>query len=149
MAGRHASRAAAGGLAAAAGLVAAMAGAPSAPAQEALAERTLRPGEVIRPGDLAPGPDGNRASVEALSGLEVRRAIYRGRPVDRGDLGPPTLVRRNALVRLIFRRGGLGIRAEGRALDSGGAGERVRVMNLGSRRIVSGVVTPAGRVEIR
>ena len=120
-----------------------------AAAQQVIADRTLRPGETVAAADLRPGPDGNAAAVEALAGLEVRRAVYRGRPVRAADVGPPTLVRRNALVRLVYRSGGLGIRTEGRALDSGAKGERVRVMNLASRQTVTGVVTRAGRVEVR
>ena len=64
------------------------------------------------------------------------------------QLGPPALVDRNALVRMVFVRGALAIQAEGRALDRGGVGERVRVMNLGSKQIVTGAVAPDGSVEV-
>jgi len=117
-------------------------------AQEVVAARSLRPGDQIGMGDLRPGPDGDAAAVARFKGLEVRHAVYEGRSVTAADLGPPTLVRRNAPVRLLFRDGRLGIRTEGRALDAGGAGERVRVMNLSSRQTVTGIVTVDGSVEI-
>jgi flagella basal body P-ring formation protein FlgA len=64
------------------------------------------------------------------------------------DLGPPALVDRNQIVALDFRAGGLSIRAEGRALARGGAGDVIRVMNLASRTTVSGRIRPDGVVDV-
>lgn len=136
----------------AAALAAAVALGLSAPlcAQEVVAARTLPPGTVLAKQDLEAGGDPAAAAsrISELVGLETRRAIYAGRPVSAADLGPPTLVRRNDVVVMLYARGGLGIRTEGRALDSGGAGEVVRVMNLSSRQPVRAVVTGANRVEV-
>ena len=141
----------------AAALAAALAWGAAAPlpAGEVVAARTLRPGTVLAEEDLrahgedagAPGRLSER--ISELVGLETRRAIYAGRPVAPADLGPPTLVRRNDVVVMLYADGGLGIRTEGRALDSGGAGEVVRVMNLSSRQPVRAVVTGVNRVEVR
>jgi flagella basal body P-ring formation protein FlgA len=68
--------------------------------------------------------------------------------VQPGDLGPETLVRRNAVVTMLYSAGGLAIRTEGRALDAGGEGERVRVMNLSSRQAVPAVVRARDLVEV-
>jgi len=119
-----------------------------ASAQAVVAAKTLRPGAAVADGDLVAGPDGTAGDVAAMVGLEVRRAVYQGRAVTPADLGPPTLVKRNAIVRVIYRTGGLAIRTEGRALDDGGAGERVRVMNLASRQTVIGTVSAPGLVEV-
>ncbi len=113
-------------------------------AAEVVAARTLRPGLVLEARDLR-GPE---AAVAELVGLEVRRAIYAERPVRPADLGPETLVRRNAMVTMLYRSGGLEIRTEGRALDEGGIGERVRVMNLTSRQSVPALVRGRGVVEV-
>jgi len=115
-----------------------------ATAEPLTAVRTLRPGTVLSAGDLAGPAD----AVEAATGQEVRRAVYAGRRIDPADLGPPTLVHRNAVVTMLFRDGLLAIRTEGRALDAGGLGERVRVMNLETRNPVAATVTGAGRVEV-
>ncbi|MHA1530311.1 MAG: flagellar basal body P-ring formation chaperone FlgA [Alphaproteobacteria bacterium] len=131
-------------------------GAPApAPAQkvapQVLAAHTLRAGTVLSEGDLkAPGGSDARGweLVAALVGLETRRAIYAGRPVVAAYLGPPTLVRRNAVVEMLYSDRGLGIRTEGRVLESGGAGETVRVLNLASRRSVLAIVTGANQVEV-
>jgi flagella basal body P-ring formation protein FlgA len=122
-----------------------------APAQEVLATHTLRVGTVLEEGDLkVPGGDDARGweLIAALVGLETRRAIYAGRPVVAADLGPPTLVRRNAVVVMLYSDRGLGIRTEGRALESGGAGETVRVLNLTSRRSLLATVTGENQVEV-
>lgn len=120
-------------------------------AQDILAARTLRAGTVLTEGDLrlAPGHgDAARAGIAGLVGLETRRAIYSGRPVVAADLGPPTLVRRNSVVVMLYNSKGLGIRTEGRALDSGGAGEIVRVLNRDSRQSVLATVVGVNRVEV-
>lgn len=121
-------------------------------AQDAFATRTLRAGTVLTPADLRPAEkDGAemQARIATLVGLETRRAIYAGRPVLEADLGPPILVRRNAVVTMIYRDGALAIRAEGRALDPGGSDETVRVINLTSRQTVTARVLGQNQVEVR
>jgi flagella basal body P-ring formation protein FlgA len=91
---------------------------------------------------------GALTAVAPALGLEARVAIYPGRPVRAGDIGPPALVERNAVVTLVFRSGGLSIRVEGRALQRAGAGGTVRAMNLASKTTVTGLVAPDGTVLV-
>lgn len=118
-------------------------------AQDPLAARTLRAGVVLTEADLRAEGGGAGARIDALVGLETRRAIYAGRPVRAGDLGPPTLVRRNAVVTVLYRDGALDIRADARALESGGVGEAIRVINLASRQMVRATVVGEGMVEVQ
>jgi flagella basal body P-ring formation protein FlgA len=83
-----------------------------------------------------------------LLGLEARINLYPGRPILARDVGLPTVVQRNAVVPLIFRRGSLTITLEGRALGRAGDGEPVRVMNLSSRTTVTGTATASGAVIV-
>lgn len=135
------------------GAVLAVALALAAPAwaQEVVAARTLRAGTILAEHDLRAAGTGAGVAgrIAELVGLETRRAIYKGRPVVQAHLGPPTLVHRNDVVVMTYTDGGLGIRTEGRALDSGGRGELVRVLNLTSRQPVRAVVAGSGRVEVR
>ena len=118
-------------------------------AQELVASRTLRAGTILQTGDFRPPEEDATAQLaERLIGLEVRRSIYAGHRIAAGDLGPPTLVRRNDLVTMSYRAGGLSIRADGRALSSGGVGERIRVMNLESRLTVGAVIAGPRLVEV-
>jgi flagella basal body P-ring formation protein FlgA len=116
-----------------------------------VATQLVRPLAILRPADLelvTGGPPGGYADPAELVGLEARVALYPGRPIRRGDVGPPALVERNGLVELVFVRGGLTILAEGRALGRAGFGEIVRAMNLASRNTVSGRVGADGRVHV-
>lgn len=135
------------------GVIAAMIlaqGAVPAAASEILAARNIRAGAVIEAGDIVP-PDSPAGLREAagLIGLEAARTIAKGQPLNKSDLRAPTLVARNAMVTMEFVRGALTIATEGRALDPGGAGDRVRVMNLTSKRIVTATVINASTVRTR
>jgi flagellar basal body P-ring formation protein FlgA len=120
-------------------------------AESVVATRTIRAKALIGPEDLTlvsaelPGALNDPA---AAVGQEARVAIYAGKPVRPGDLGPPTLVDRNQLVTLIYKAGGLAISTEGRALSRGSEGDEVRAMNLGSRNTVSGRIGPDGAVYV-
>ncbi|RMF39639.1 MAG: flagella basal body P-ring formation protein FlgA [Alphaproteobacteria bacterium] len=116
-----------------------------------VAARALRAHSVIAPADVRLVPGATPGALDdpaAAIGLETRMAIYPGRPIRADQLGPPALIERNATVTLRYRRGGLLITAEGRALTRAGAGDRVRVMNLDSRAIVTGILGPDGVVEV-
>jgi flagella basal body P-ring formation protein FlgA len=129
----------------------------AAQTRDAAVERFVTPSRVIRAGDLIGAGDLTlRAGLAGASltdpaqavGLEARATLYPGRPVAFGDLGPPALVERNQIVTIRFRRGGLLIETDGRALDRGANGRRIRVMNLTSRTTVIARVTGADMVEV-
>jgi flagellar basal body P-ring formation protein FlgA len=116
-----------------------------------VAARPVRAASLIGPADVTilPGATpGTLADPAEAVGLEARVMLYPGRPIRPGDVGPPALVERNARVTLRFARGTLEIATEGRALDRAGAGETVRVMNLDSRIVVTGIVAGPGLVEV-
>ena len=85
---------------------------------------------------------------QAAIGQEARVALYAGRPIRAGDVGPPALIERNQVITLVYEAGGLQIVTEGRSLERAGPDEAVRVMNLASRITVSGRVLPDGRVLV-
>jgi len=109
------------------------------------AQTLIAPGDVMQVEAVIPGALGQPA--EAV-GLETKVAIYAGRPVRAGDIGPAALIERNAIVALEYRAGGLVIRAEGRALARGGVGETIRVMNLESKTTVSGRIGADGLILV-
>jgi flagella basal body P-ring formation protein FlgA len=120
-------------------------------AETVVATRTIRPQEILAPADLILQPvvvPGGVSDPDLLIGQEARVALYAGRPVRAGDVGPPALVERNSLVSLIYSTSGLRISTEGRALDRAGPGEMVRVMNLASRTTVSARIGPDGAAYV-
>lgn len=121
-------------------------------AETVIATRTIRPEEVLSAADvhLSSGASaGAYSALDEVIGQEARVVLYAGRDIRRGDLRPPALVARNAVVSLIYRRGGLEILAEGRSLARAGAGETVSVLNTASRSKVLGVVQSDGRVLVQ
>ncbi len=122
-----------------------------ADAETVLAARTIRAQTVISAADVTLSEDevdGALSSLAEVVGLEARVALYAGRPVRSGEVGPPALVDRNQVVPLIYRASGLVISAEGRALGRAGVGETIRVMNLSSRQTVSGRVREDGTIVV-
>lgn len=134
------------------GLALALAVAAGPAAAEAVsAARAIRAQTVISAADLTvvdQDVPGAVLRLEDAAGLEARVTLYPGRPILLSQIGPPAIVERNQMVQMVYARGPLAIFAEGRALDRGGAGDRVRVMNLGSKQIVTGAVGADGRIEV-
>lgn len=125
--------------------------ATAAPAETLVAARTVRAQAILGAADLAVVPGrvaGTYAAIDEALGMEARVVLYAGRPVRFEDIGPPAIIERNSIVRLIFRRGRLTITAEARALGRAGVGDRVRVMNLASRTTVTGFVRADGAVIV-
>ena len=130
--------------------------APAAAADPAavFAKRTVRVGAVVGPEDveLRPLPEHRGAGVatglEQVIGYEVRRNLYADRPVMAEDVGAPTVIHRNSLVTLAYRSGALELTALGRAIDSAGLYEAIRVVNVDSRVTVVGTVTAPGMVRV-
>ncbi|MHA3978328.1 flagellar basal body P-ring formation chaperone FlgA [Halovulum sp. GXIMD14794] len=91
---------------------------------------------------------GAHRAIDEVVGLETRVTLYPGRPVRMGDLGPAAVIERNEVVTLRYRSGALVIETDGRALDRASVGKGVRVMNLGSRAVVTGRAAGPGLVEV-
>lgn len=91
---------------------------------------------------------GAATTIAEVAGKEAKVTLYPGRPILLAQVGAPALVERNAVVRMNYAHGPLRIVTDGRALDRGGAGEPVRVMNLASRQTVTGIVATDGSVVV-
>jgi flagella basal body P-ring formation protein FlgA len=127
-----------------------LAASPAA-AETLVAARTIRAHSVLEAEDIGlieQTVPGTLSQPEDAIGLEARTILYEGRPIRPEDLGPAATVERNALVVLVFQRGGLTITADGRALGRGAPGEMIRVMNLASRTTLTGLVDPTGRILV-
>lgn len=119
--------------------------------------QTITPTHTIRAQTIIAADDiqvldreipGTHTSIENVIGQEARVALYAGRPIRLGEIGPPALVERNQIVTLIYSVNGLTIATEARALARGGLGDMIRVINLSSRASVSGWVLPDGLVSV-
>ncbi|WP_456389037.1 flagellar basal body P-ring formation chaperone FlgA [Profundibacter sp.] len=114
-----------------------------------VAARTVRSHAIIGPEDVLLKDiivDGAFDRAEDVIGQEARVVLYAGRPIRFGDIGPASIIERNQIVMLVYRRGGLSIATDARALGRGGVGDLIRVMNLTSRTTVSGIIGADGTV---
>lgn len=113
--------------------------------------RTLRPGMLIAAHDVTLRDGIQEGAFDRLVdviGQEARVALYAGRPIPFDAIGAPAIVNRNEIVFLFFDTAGLSISTEGRALERGGVGDRVRVMNLSSRATLFGFVQQDGSIKV-
>ncbi|MEM9434361.1 MAG: flagellar basal body P-ring formation chaperone FlgA [Pseudomonadota bacterium] len=120
-------------------------------AETVVLERTVRAHGIITMDDLRlidQTIPGTISDPNQIAGLEARSILYAGRPIRKGDVGPPAVIERNQLVELVFSSGTLVIATEGRSLARASIGERVKALNLASRSTVTGVVDDFGRIVV-
>lgn len=120
-----------------------------------VARQPVARGAVLRPEDLRVEErrlDELPSTVlmdegEAI-GKEARVALAAGKPLTVQSLTTAALVKRGDLVRLQIEKNGLRLSVTGEALDTGGSGERVRVLNESSKRELVGRVVDHGTVHV-
>jgi flagella basal body P-ring formation protein FlgA len=120
-------------------------------ADSVVATRMIRAQSVIAAEDIAlvdAAIPGALTSLEGAIGQEAKSQIYPGRPVLSADVGAAAVIQRNQVVPLVFRKGGLAILTEARALGRAAPGELVEVLNLASRSKITGRVGPDGTVYV-
>ena len=109
--------------------------------------RSVARGVVLTAEDitLAPAgariPDGIFTKPEEVIGRRTRAAIGEGRAVLLRQLEPDWMVAKGNPVVLMASAGGLSVSAPAEALEDGGMGDVIRVLNLSSQREVKVVVT--------
>jgi flagella basal body P-ring formation protein FlgA len=81
-------------------------------------------------------------------GMQARRQLRAGQAIKTADLAKPDLVQRDQNVTLVYEAPGIHLTMRGKALENGTEGDVVSVMNLQSKRTISGTVTGRGQVTI-
>ncbi len=122
--------------------------------EAAVLTRTVERNEILKSGDVIterrPKAEiGGDAAVRASAvGMQTRKQLRAGQAVRVADLVKPDLVQRDDNVTLIYETPGLYLTIRGKAMDGGAEGDVVNVINLQSKRTVSGVVVGRGQVAI-
>ncbi len=88
------------------------------------------------------------AARDRVVGMQARRQLRAGQAIRTADLVKPDLVQRDQNVTLIYEAPGIYLTMRGKALDNGTEGDVVNVMNLQSKRTLSGTVIGRGQVSI-
>lgn len=116
---------------------------PSA-AADVVATRPLERGAILSEADL----EGNAGEISALVGHVVRRPLAEGRRVRPFDVERAVDVVRQQTVSVLFRRGALTLRTEGRAMQKGAVGERISISLERRRQPISAMIVAPGVVEV-
>jgi flagella basal body P-ring formation protein FlgA len=122
--------------------------------EAAVLTRNVDRGEVLKSSDVVterrPKAElGNDAAVRGnVIGMQMRKQLRAGQALKGADVGKPDLVQRDDNVTLIYEASGIYITARGKAIDNGTEGDTVTVLNLQSKRNVSGVVVGRDQVAI-
>jgi flagella basal body P-ring formation protein FlgA len=117
--------------------------------------RALQPGQIIAAADVSLEErdtlaGGSRAlqSLDEAIGHSVRRSLAARALVGATAVEQPVLVKRGERVSLRASNGGIAVTANGEALADGRSGERIRVRNLQSQRVIEATVTGPGKAEV-
>lgn len=118
-----------------------------------VASRPLKRGDIVTTVDLSQAVV-NLSSIrqglvtqrEHLLGQEVQRPIAKGDTFRASALGAPLVIKRGDLVMIELRSGAISVSAQGTAMANGRIGERIRIRNGQSDRIIHAEVVAAGKV---
>ncbi len=107
-------------------------------------------GDIIGPNDVTVAHvradqvrDGAVTDPYALVGKQARRAIKEGEPVLASQLQAPVMVNRGDEVVIFYALKTMNLTAKGKAMDAGGQGDVIRILNTSSNRtLMAKVVQP-------
>ena len=112
-------------------------------------------GQTIMDSDLTfatvPGTalmGGTVTNVAAVKDMEARRMLHAGEALRTDDVRRPVVVTKGQTVTMQFAAPGVELTAMGRAMSEGGVGDTVTIQNPASFRMVSAIVTGAGKVRV-
>jgi flagella basal body P-ring formation protein FlgA len=86
--------------------------------------------------------------MNQIVGQAPRSLLRPGQPVRLSELQRPVTVGKNSLVTMIYKAANMTITSQGKAIDDGGPGDTVRVLNTTSNTTVETVVQNANTVVV-
>lgn len=130
---------------------------PAAGAERVLVPtRVIYPGEAIDPTALKElvliegkvAPPQMAVTLPDLQGKVAKRTLLPGRYVPVNALREAYLFEKGVSVQMLFVAGGLTIAATGVTMEPGSIGDEVKVRNVDSGKILSGVVMADGTIRV-
>lgn len=117
--------------------------------------RRIIPGDIIGPGDIdwqdvrADQTTSDTAATDAqLIGMTPKRGVSTNQPVRLRDLQSPRMVDKGSMVTITLTTQSMTLTTQGKALQDGGKGEVIRVVNTQSNRIVEATVAGPNVVAV-
>ena len=116
---------------------------------------SLKAGDIITSADIemkrVPLDFADRSGIQSsdqLVGKQLRRTSRAGMMLKAADITEPLVVHRNTQVSVLLRNGPMTLTVIGQSLGDAVAGQPVQVMNTVTRKILNGVASANGAVEI-
>ncbi len=121
----------------------------------AVASRPLPQGKTLSAADIVMHrmdisklAGGYLTQADIAIGQNLKRPIQVGQPILSNLLKAPTVIRRGQTITMLAKQSTFEVRSTGESLMDGAIGQRIKVRNRRSRRIVEGVITKDGLVYI-
>lgn len=89
------------------------------------------------------------ATKEKVIGKVLKKPLPTGTIIDVTDIEFPKIVRRGEQVTIFIEKDILGVRMQGDALKDGALGEKIRIKNTSSNRIIEATVIGPSTVEVQ
>ena len=98
--------------------------------------------------DISRLAGGYLGEADAAVGQLSTRPLQLGQPLLSNFLRAPTIIRRGQTITVLARQNNFEVRSVAESLMDGAVGERVKVRNRLSRRVVEGIVASNGMVHV-
>ena len=103
---------------------------------------------IIQRYDVTDYSESELIDKSLIIGKSLDKYIAKGRPITKSSISKEFVVKRGSLVNLIVNSGAIQINAQGRAQNSGKAGEEIKVIRDGSGGLIQGIADQNGSVII-
>lgn len=120
-----------------------------------VARRPLNRGDTISPKDFdtieiraSQLKNDVLTNLDGITDKITKRTIAAGAPLKSSDVETPLSLKRGDKITLLYRLGSMELSAQGRAQEEGHNGDRVRVINVASNKVLQGTVTADHQVTI-
>lgn len=87
-------------------------------------------------------------AAEQVLGQTLKYPMSAGTVLIPGSLQPAIKVRRGDIVKILAKKGPIYVKMQGKALADGAEGQRIRVLNHASKRIIEGTISYDGNIEV-
>lgn len=120
-----------------------------------VAAHQLQKGSVLRKVDIrlksidiATLPYGYIEDIKSGEGMKLKRRVLTGAVLTPSMLKKPQIISRGQQVTILAQSGSMSVRMNGKALANGAIGDRIKVINLKSRKKLEGIITMTGEVKV-
>lgn len=117
--------------------------------------RLMVPGDIISADDIDwkkhPAKRINLhviTATKSIIGQTVKRAVAANKPLNKNDIAMPVMIAQGSTISVKLKSGLLSLTLKGRALDDGGKGDLIRVMNIKSKRSFEARVVSPGTAVV-